>query len=144
VPRKGGQCLNVRRQPGDQHARALALEEGHGEALQVLVRGDAQAAEETLPCPRGAHDDEPLEDRAGEHEREVRERRPPDRPFVAAFDPVVDRVLEERGTRHRDQRRADDPEQGERDQAAVRAHEAPRAREHGQLHAATSIASSVR
>ena len=110
--------LHVRRQPRDQHTGALALEEGHGEPLEVLVRGDAEAAEEALARPRGAHDDEPLEQRAHEHEPEVGERGTLDRPFVAALDPLVDRVLEQRRPRDRDQRRADDPERGERDQAA--------------------------
>jgi hypothetical protein len=90
--------------PRDEHACALALEERDREPLQVLVRRDTQRAEEALTGARRADDDEPLQQRPEQHEREIDERGDRDRRLVPAFDALVDRVLEEERPRNGDER----------------------------------------
>ena len=141
LARECRQRLHVRGQARDEHARALALEERHRQPLEVLVRGNAERSEEALARARGADDDEPLEQRPDKDEHEVGERRDRDRRLVAALDPLVDRVLEQERARDGDERRADDAGCGERDQAAVRAEEDPRAAEDRRVHAASNASS---
>src|SRR5207244_6461665 len=108
------------RQPRDEYAGTLALEERHRERLQVVVSRDAKISQKPLAGTRRREDHEPLDERPRERQPHVNERGDVDRPLPMPADAAVDRVAQEQWRRDRYGSRADDAESCVRDLPPIR------------------------